>query len=238
MVVRDILTHALFKSGVVGIGMTASAREEQDALMTLNMILRGIAGLSASSNMAVATAQLSGVSDYTVGTSTHSPDIVLPILPNQITGVTILRGNDRYLLGELDPVSYFNRRNTVIGNDLPVGYYWERSSPLGVLKFYEGKPTETCELQYSPYLIDVDANTSADFWVVELTPYLTEKVAAEIAVANGFEASSLIAEANRYWRIYSQSTTKRKRMGGDLSAPSGSETVFNPYTNTYVSRGW
>lgn len=220
---RDLINDAYRESGVVGIGMTVESDQLSEGLGAINLVLDGIY----AKNQIVATIAVptifTGVQDYTIGPSPTNgdpdPDIVVPQLPVKIDRITVYLNGVRNQALPIDPATYFSRSLETIRNQLPVAFFFERTSPIGTIKFLDGTPGDKGEIIYKQAMINVTANTLFEGFPISIRPYLIFKTAERIASNNGFDATGLRADAKEAWKDYQASCYEGQSYMADGSAP-------------------
>jgi hypothetical protein len=224
--IRNLVTDAYRESGVLGIGQTLQDYQLQEGVGSLNLILDEIyAGNNAQATVAQPVT-FDGNSNYTIGPvsavpTDPIPDIELPLMPVDIDEVIISIGGVRSPCTKIDPITYHNRSLDVIGNQSPWHFYFERTFPLGTLRFYEGTPSGEGEIIYKPNMVDVGANTDYKYYPRELKPYLVYSLAARVAENNAFDPTSIQIRANTAWARYREATYRGQSYHVDNSAPIG-----------------
>jgi len=227
--IRNLITDAYAESGVVGIGMTVQAHQLAEGLTSLNLILDEVyAGNDAQATVAASVA-FDGRSNYTVGPQPANPllepdlvpDIELPVMPSAIDEIVVTIGGVRIITKRIDPVVYHRRSLDSISNNAPSVFAFERTNPLGTIRFYEGTPTGPGEIIYKPSMVDVTANTDYKYHPRELRPYLVYALAAKLANLNAFDANDIQIRANNAWNRYKSSTYEGQHYMCDDSAPTG-----------------
>lgn len=228
--IRNLITDAYKESGVLGIGMTLSSVQLQDGLGSLNLILDGVYAGNEGGTSTSTPVTFTGASNYTVGPQPANPilnpelvpDIELPIMPSKISGIVITVNGVRIPTTGISPDVYFSRSLNSISNAAPSNYFFERTFPLGTIRFYEGTPSGPGEIIYNPSLVDATANTDFKYYPRELKPYLIYSLAADIAESNSFDNTSLMAKSNKAWNNYKTASYEGQSYHCDGSAPRGS----------------
>ena len=222
--IRNLITDAYTESGVLGIGMTVQSYQLDQGLSSLNLILDDIYAQNKAQATIALDANLDGKSNYTIGpvpatSAEPQPDIIAPLMPNDIDEIIININGVRSPCIKIDPVSYHNRPLDNIKSIAPWYFFFERTFPLGTIRFYEGQPSGGGEIIYKPNMVDVTANTDFKYYPRELRPYLVYKLAARLAENNAFDATSLNMRANNSWNNYCASTYEGQSYHADGSAP-------------------
>ncbi len=227
--IRNLIEDAYKESGVVGIGMTTQAHQLAEGLSSLNLILDEVyAGNNAQATVA-ADATFDGSDSYTVGPAPENPiltpelvpDVELPVMPADIASIIVTVNGVRIPTSKVDPITYNNRSLNVIQNQAPSYYFFERTNPLGTIRFYEGTPTGPASIIYKPSMVDVTANTDYKYHPRELRPYLIYALAAKLAELNAFDPTSIQIRANNAWNKYKAATYEGQCYHADASAPTG-----------------
>ena len=224
--IRNLIDDAYHKSGVVGIGMTMQSYQLSEGLSALNLILDDVYAV----NQHIATITLpvtfDGRADYTFGPQPEDiltdpvPDIEIDIIPLVIEGIITTNGGVRNTCVNTTPEKYYARSLDSISNAIPAEFFYERTSPLATIRFFEGTPSGPGELIYKQALVEVTANTSYTGFPKSLRPYLVHKLGAVLAADNAFDATNLHIEANSAWARYRTSTYQGQSYHCDASAPS------------------
>jgi len=233
--IRNLINDAYKQSGVVGIGQTMSASQTSDGLSVLNFILDEVFATDEGATTIALPVTFTGVSDYTIGPvpddiADPTPDIVVNTLISDIDYIVVTVDGVRQVTRSIDPISYTARPLDTINNTLPYAFYYEKTNPVGTIRFYEGTPTGPGELVYKPSIVDVTANTDMKAHPRAIKPYLMYELAARIAEQNGFDASQMKLRASKAWRDYKASIYQGQSYRCDGSAPGvDSELWYNIY---------
>ena len=241
--VRNLVADAYGDSNVIGVGMTASAREMRDGVSWLNSILDSLYTSSEfSPTVSAETVTFSGASEYTIGPmpdlsvypNSIIPDFIVPIMPSDISTIAFISGNNARLMSRrCDPAVFFGRPVNNVQNPFPAEFYYERKYPYGIIRFRMGTPQGQGELIYSPSYTGVAENTDLDFFPIGLKPYLRYKLAADISVANRLDETPWLIRANQALDLYTRSNYKKQNYMCDFSAPGSTPLVGKKY-NIYA----
>lgn len=233
--IRNLIADAFKESGVLGIGQTMQAYQTQDGLDSLNLILDEIYATDEGVPTIAKPVTFDGSNSYTVGplpdvVGDPTPDIEVDSLISRIDRLIITLGGVRNTVLPIDPISYSARPLENVETPLPSYFYFERTSPLSTIRFYEGGPSGAGEIIYTPSIMDVTANTDTKHHPKALRPYLVYELATRVARQNGFETQSLQQASSSAWRKYKQFTYEGQSYQADASAPSGSGSYYDKHS--------
>lgn len=220
----DIAREANRKAGLAVNNGTISASQLSNAIEEINLILDTIYARGYGDTTISVPVTFTGASNYTVGPQPADPltepvpDIELPIMPYSISQIIVDANGARQVTVPIDPLTYTSR-STDVDSDIPSCFYFERTNPLGTIRFYEGAPSGEGEIVYSPLMVDVTANTDYKYFPRELRPYLIYQTAVNLAENLEFDTSVLETRANNAWNDFTDANYQGSSYKPDASAP-------------------
>jgi len=226
--IRNLVDDAYTKAGVIGQGITMDSKQLSTGVSNVNLILDSVFAQNKGNTIVTFDVTFDGSKDYTVGQSGESPDIVLPLNPIDIDRIVLKFDGYNTVVNSINPYTYAEQ-DTEIYSEYPSYFYFEKSNPLGVIRFLDAAPERDGQIIYKPSMVDVDANTDFKYFPRELKPYLVFELASMAASENGYESQSLKAKANNYWNQYSASTWQSMQSMSDRSAPNSGHERYNIY---------
>ena len=158
---RNLVDKSYRKAGVIGNGIPLESDQLNYGIEELNLILDDV--YSQGKGLATLTVPVvfDGKQNYTVGPQPENggdvPDIELPLMPISIDQIILQTDGSRYTVINIDPLTYASRNLDTLNTIYPDFFFFERTNPLGTIKFYEGSPSGPGEIIYKPSMVDVNA---------------------------------------------------------------------------------